>query len=166
MAYLNKVMVIGNLVRDPELRYTNNGTAVCSMRLAVNNKFRTREGEDREESCFVDVSAFGRQAELCDSYLQKGAPAYVEGRLQLDQWEDKTTGRNRSKLEINARQVQFLGAPGSRGSFQDGGEGAGAQTSGNGDNQQETKSGDAAQPSSGAGGGSAESDDVDDQIPF
>ena len=131
MAYLNKVMIIGNLVRDPELRYTTNGTAVCSMRMAVNRRFRTREGEDREESCFVDVSAFGRQAELCDSYLQKGAPAYVEGRLQLDQWEDKNTGRNRSKLEVNARQVQFLGAPGNRGSFQgEGGEDM-PQSSGN-----------------------------------
>lgn len=119
MASLNKVLLMGNLTRDPELKYTQGGTAICKLGLAVNRRYQTSQGEDREETCFVDIDVFGRQAELCDRYLRKGAPAFVEGRLRLDQWEDRNTGQNRSKLKINAQRVQFLGAPSQGATFED-----------------------------------------------
>ncbi|MFO7820845.1 MAG: single-stranded DNA-binding protein [Lentisphaeria bacterium] len=119
MASLNKVLLMGNLTRDPELKYTQGGTAICKLGLAVNRRYQTSQGEDREETCFVDIDAFGRQAELCDRYLRKGAPAFVEGRLRLDQWEDRNTGQSRSKLKVNAQRVQFLGSPGSGSTFED-----------------------------------------------
>ncbi|MFW6413984.1 MAG: single-stranded DNA-binding protein [Verrucomicrobiota bacterium] len=166
MAYLNKVFLIGNLVQDPEMRYTPNGTAVCSIRLAVNRRYQTKQGEDREETCFVEVVTFARQAELCESYLQKGAPAYVEGRLQLDQWEDKNTGAKRSRLKVNAQNVQFLGAPGRRGSFA--GDDNDEQSSKPGDNSsdyQQNESQKADQPEASGANEDAEGD-VNDKIPF
>jgi len=119
MASLNKVLLMGNLTHDPELKYTQGGTAICNLSLAINRRYQTRQGEDREETCFVDIDVFGRQAELCDRYLRKGAPAFVEGRLRLDQWEDRQTGQNRSKLKVTAQRVQFLGSPGQGSTFED-----------------------------------------------
>ena len=110
MATVNKVFLIGNLTRDPELRYTPNGSAVCEFGIAINRVF-TSNNERKEETCFVDVNAWGRQAETCAKYLKKGAPVCIEGRLHLDRWEDKETGRPRSKLKVVAERTQFLGSP-------------------------------------------------------
>lgn len=115
MANLNKVLLIGNLTRDPELRYTPGGTAVASFGLAMNRKFRSSSGEDREETCFVEVNAFGRQAEVISEYMSKGRQIFVEGRLHLDQWEDKQSGAKRSKLTVTAENFQFLGGPSDQG---------------------------------------------------
>lgn len=115
MANLNKVLLIGNLTRDPELRYTPGGTAVASFGLAVNRKFRTSSGEDREDTCFVDINAFGRQAEVLSEYMAKGRQIFIEGRLHLDQWEDKQTGAKRSKLTVTVENFQFIGGRGEQG---------------------------------------------------
>ncbi|MHC4711825.1 MAG: single-stranded DNA-binding protein [Planctomycetota bacterium] len=115
MANLNKVLLIGNLTRDPELRYTPGGTAVASFGLATNRKFRTSSGEDREDTCFVDINAFGRQAEVLSEYMAKGRQIFIEGRLHLDQWEDKQTGAKRSKLTVTVENFQFLGGRGEQG---------------------------------------------------
>ncbi len=112
MAYLNKVFLIGNLTRDPELRVTPKGTAICQFGLAVNRQFKDESGQTRDETTFVDIEAWGKQGELVSKYLTKGSPAMVEGRLKLDQWEDKTSGQKRSKLKIVLDNVQFLGRPG------------------------------------------------------
>ena len=132
MASLNKVLLIGNLTRDPISRSTSGGTTICELGLAINRRFRTAAGEDREETCFVDIDVFGRQAEHCSRYLHKGSLAFVEGRLRLDQWEDRTTGQNRSRLKVTAERVQFLD-PRSRqdgGGYQQGGQGGYQQSRG------------------------------------
>ena len=127
MANLNKVMLMGNLTRDPELRYTPSGTAVASFGLAVNRKWRSKDGQDREETLFVDVTAFARQAEVMSEYLSKGRPVFIEGRLKLDKWQDKETGANRSKHTVVVDNFQFIG------SKSDGqGSGGGGQSSGGG----------------------------------
>ena len=120
MAAYNKVILMGNLTRDPEIRYTGSGTAVCSLGLAVNRTYKTQSGELREDPCFIDVTAWGKQAESCNNYLKKGAPVFIEGTLRFETWTDKTSGQNRSKHTISADTVRFLGAPqqGS-GGFQD-----------------------------------------------
>src|SRR6059036_2839554 len=102
MASLNKVMLMGNLTRDPEVRYTPKGTAVAEIGLAVNRTFTAENGEKREETTFVDVTLWGRQAEVAAEYLKKGRPVFIEGRLQMDSWEDKTTGQKRTKLKVVA----------------------------------------------------------------
>ncbi len=111
MPALNKVILLGHLTRDPELRQTPQGAAVCSFGLAVNHRYATAAGEAREETCFVDIDVWGRQAQSCSSYLRKGAPALVDGRLRLDQWDDRETGKRRSRLRVLADRVQFVGAP-------------------------------------------------------
>ena len=111
MASFNKVILMGNLTRDPELRYTGSGTAVCGLGLAVNRTYKTQTGELKEDPLFIDVTAWGKQAESCNNYLKKGAPVFVEGNLRLETWVDKTTGQNRSKHTISAENVRFLGAP-------------------------------------------------------
>ena len=121
MASVNKVMLIGNLTRDPEVRYTPKGSAVADIGLAINRYFTMENGEKREETTFVDVVLWGRQAELAQQYLSKGRPVYIEGRLQLDSWEDKNTGQKRSKLRVVGENMQFLGSP------KDGGGGGGYQ---------------------------------------
>lgn len=108
MANLNKVMLIGNLTRDPELRYTPKGTAVADIGLAINRIWSNESGERQEDTTFVDVTLWGRQAELAEKYLSKGRGAYIEGRLQLDTWEDKETGKKRSKLKVVGENLQFL----------------------------------------------------------
>src|SRR5258708_5544907 len=109
MAGYNKVILIGNLTRDPELRYTSQGVAIAKIGLAVNRTWRNEAGETKEEVTFVDVDAFRRQAETLAQYLKKGSPLMVEGRLKLDQWDDKQTGQKRSRLGIVLEGFQFLG---------------------------------------------------------
>ncbi len=113
MPYLNKVFLIGNLTRDPELRYTPSGTAVADLPLAVNRRFTTANGEKKEETCFVDVTLWARQAEVASQYLKKGRPVFVEGRLHLDRWEN-SDGQKRSKLKIVGQNFQFLGGTGGK----------------------------------------------------
>jgi single-strand DNA-binding protein len=115
MAYLNKVFLIGNLTRDPELRVTPKGTAICQFGIAVNRQFKDESGATRDETTFVDIEAWGKQGELVSKYLSKGSPAMVEGRLKLDQWEDKTSGQKRSKLKVVLDNVQFLSSRGAGG---------------------------------------------------
>ncbi|MBX7157911.1 MAG: single-stranded DNA-binding protein [Verrucomicrobiae bacterium] len=110
MSSLNKVFLMGNLTRDPEVRYTPKGTAVTDISIAINTVYRTQEGDEKEEVTYVDIVTWGRQAETCGQYLTKGAPVFVEGRLQLDQWEDKD-GQKKSRLRVRAERVQFLGRP-------------------------------------------------------
>ena len=109
MASFNKVMLMGNLTRDPELRYTSNGSAVTSFGLAGNRKFKQGD-EWKEDVCFVDITVWGKQGENCAEYLSKGRPAFVEGRLQYSTWE--SDGQKKSKLEVVANTVQFLGSRG------------------------------------------------------
>jgi single-strand DNA-binding protein len=111
MASFNKVMLVGNLTRDPELRYTPKGTAVAKIGLAVNRVWTNEAGEKKEEVTFVDIDMFGRTAENVAQYMRKGRQLLVEGRLRLDQWDDKQTGQKRSKLGVVAETVQFLGSP-------------------------------------------------------
>ena len=108
MANLNKVMLIGNLTRDPELRYTPKGTAVADVGMAINRVWNNESGQKQEETTFVDVTLWGRQAELAEKYLGKGRGVYIEGRLQLDTWDDKETGKKRSKLKVVGENLQFL----------------------------------------------------------
>ncbi|MES2307259.1 MAG: single-stranded DNA-binding protein [Verrucomicrobiota bacterium] len=110
MPDLNKVMLMGNLTRDPEVRHTPKGTAVGDLSLAINQSYKAQDGQLREEVCYVDVVTWGRQAETCKEFLTKGSPVFVEGRLQLDQWETKE-GEKRSRLRVRAERIQFLGRP-------------------------------------------------------
>jgi single-strand DNA-binding protein len=110
MASLNKVHLIGNLTRDPEVKFTPKGVAVAEIGLAINRTHMTDRGEKREETTFINLTAWGRTAELARQYLAKGRQVFVEGRLQLDMWEDKQTGQKRSKLRVVAEAIQFLGA--------------------------------------------------------
>jgi single-strand DNA-binding protein len=109
MASFNQVTLLGNLTRDPELRYTPQGAAVCDFTLAVNRKFTKKDGEKVDEVAFVDVTAWARLAEICAEFLKKGRPLLVSGRLAQDRWEDEATGQKRSKLRVVAETVQFLG---------------------------------------------------------
>ncbi len=114
MASFNKVLMIGNLTKDPEVRYTPQGTAVASLRLASNRKFRSKNSQEwKEEVCFVTVVVWDKQAETCNQYLHKGSQIFVEGKLQSRSWEDKT-GAKRSVIEVRADRVQFLGSPQAR----------------------------------------------------
>jgi len=119
MASFNKVILMGNLTRDPQLRYlAQNNTAVADFGIAVNRKFKAASGEDREEVTFIDVTAWGKTAELINQYFTKGKPIFIEGRLKLDQWEDKQGGGKRSKLSVVIENFQFVGG-------RDGGGGGG-----------------------------------------
>jgi single-strand DNA-binding protein len=111
MASFNKVILLGNLTRDPEVRYTPKGTAVTDLGLAVNRSYTAENGEKREEVTFVDVTFWGRTAEVAGEYLKKGRPVFVEGRLQLDSWDDKQSGQKRTKLKVIGENMQMLGAP-------------------------------------------------------
>jgi len=133
MATLNKVMLIGNVTRDPEIRYTPKGTALVELGLAVNRRYTAENGEKREETTFVDVTFWGRTAEIANEYLKKGRSVYVEGRLQLDSWDDKTTGQKRSKLRIVGEEMQMLG------SREGGGGGGSREPSGGGDYDEEPR---------------------------
>ncbi|MHC4082122.1 MAG: single-stranded DNA-binding protein [Planctomycetota bacterium] len=112
---VNKVFLMGNLTRDVELKYTPSDQPVANIGIAVSRRYRTREGEDREETTFVDCEAWGRTAEVMNQYLAKGRPVFVEGRLKLDQWEDRETGKSRSKLRVVVENFQFVDSPGGGG---------------------------------------------------
>ncbi len=115
MASLNRVILAGNLTRDPEVRYTPSGMAVADLRLAVNERYKdSTTNEWKEKAVYVDVVVWGRQAETSGQYLSKGSPVLIEGRLQLDQWENQQ-GEKRSKLRVNASRVQFLSGAGGQG---------------------------------------------------
>lgn len=164
MAYLNKVFLIGNLTRDPELRVTPKGTAICQFGIAVNRQFKDESGATRDETTFVDIEAWGKQGELVSKYLSKGSLAMVEGRLKLDQWEDKTSGQKRSKIKVVLDNVQFLS---SRGGSGGGGGGGGAPM---GDEGGESASPERHAPPSRGGGSSAKpgpaAGNIDEDVPF
>ena len=119
MASFNKVILLGNLTRDPEVRYTPKGSAVADLGIAVNRQYTLENGEKREEVTFVDVTFWGRTAEVAGEYLKKGRPVFIEGRLQLDTWDDKQSGQKRSRLKVIGETMQMLG---SRGSASDSGD--------------------------------------------
>ena len=109
MASFNKVILLGNLTRDPEVRYTPKGSAVCDIGIAVNRVYTTDAGERREEVTYVDVVLWARLAEIAGEYLKKGRPVFIEGRLQMDTWDDKQTGQKRSRLRVVGESMQLLG---------------------------------------------------------
>ncbi|MCX5709503.1 MAG: single-stranded DNA-binding protein [Candidatus Omnitrophica bacterium] len=117
MASFNKVLLMGNLTKDPELRYTPQGMAVVNLRMAVNRRYKSKTGELKEEVCFITAVAWNKQAETCNQYLHKGSPLFVEGRLQSRSWEDNA-GQKRSVIEVRAERVQFLGSPSGAGKIQ------------------------------------------------
>ena len=165
MASLNKVFLIGNLTRDPELRVTPKGTSICQFGLAVNRQFKDESGAMRDETTFLDIEAWGKQGELVAKYLTKGSPCMVEGRLRLDQWDDKQTGQKRSRIKIVVENVQFLGGRGA------GGPAGGA--GGNAPSDDFDQSGDqpparpSAPPSRGPARPAAPAqDNVDEDVPF
>ena len=131
MASFNKVILLGNLTRDPEVRYTPKGTAVTELGMAVNRVYTAENGEKREEATFVDVTLWGRTAEIAGEYLKKGRPVFIEGRLQLDTWDDKQSGQKRSKLKVVGEGLQLIGSrPGGAGGGGSGDEeGSGAPRS-------------------------------------
>ncbi len=110
MPNLNKVMLMGNLTRDPEIKYTPKGTAIANFGIAVNRTYTPEGGEKREEVTFIDLEAFGRTAEVIGEYFKKGRPIFIEGRLKLDSWDDKTTGKKMSKLRVVVDSFEFLGS--------------------------------------------------------
>ena len=155
MASFNKVILMGNLTRDPELRYTPKGTAIAKIGLAVNRVWTNEAGEKKEEVTFVDVDVFGRTAENVGQYMRKGRPILIEGRLKLDQWDDKQTGQKKSKMGVVAETVQFLGsAPGAG----EGGGGSSAPAAPRAPRPAPAASAPAAEPLE--GDGPPESDDV------
>ncbi|MEP4077603.1 single-stranded DNA-binding protein [Haloferula sp.] len=163
MANLNKVLLMGNLTKDPELRYTPKGTAVGDLGLAVNRRVSDGNGNWSDETTFVDITVWGNTAENAQKYLTKGRGVFVEGRLQLDTWEDKTSGQKRSKLKIVAETLQFL---------PDGKGGGGARPSGGGGGgaaQSSAPAQSAPQNAPQQGGSAAAPSDFDgeeDDIPF
>jgi single-strand DNA-binding protein len=186
MASLNKVFLMGNLTRDPELRYAGGGggaqggSAICKFGLATNRQWRDQSGQQQEEVTFVDITVFGRQAETCNEYLRKGRPVFIEGRLNFSQWEDRESGAKRSKLDVVAERVQFLGPAGGAGgggprepggeegspaprAARPAGQGGGPRGGGSGGGTSGAPGGGPAQP--GKSGGGAEGVDFDD-IPF
>jgi single-strand DNA-binding protein len=158
MANLNKVMLIGNLTRDPDLKYTPGNQAVCEIGLAVNRKYRTKEGEDREETTFVDCEAWGKQAEVLKQYMTKGKPLFVEGRLKLDTWEDKDGGK-RSKMRVVIENFQFLGAAG-------GGGGGGGERYVTEEGGSSSRGGSRGGRGSSGGGGAPHQNVAEEEIPF
>jgi single-strand DNA-binding protein len=155
MASFNKVILLGNLTRDPEVRYTPKGSAVCDLGIAVNRVYTTEGGEKREEVTYVDVVLWARLAEIAGEYLKKGRPVFIEGRLQMDTWDDKQTGQKRSKLRVVGETMQLLGGrpPGaSGGPAETGEEDRPARSSG--------------KPSAPPPKSSASAEPDDDEIPF
>ena len=148
MANFNKVILMGNLTRDVELRQTPGNQTVANIGLAVNRTYQTREGDRREETTFVDCEAWGRQAEVMAQYLSKGRPVMIEGRLKLDQWQDQQ-GQNRTKMRVVIENFQFVGGRG---------EGGGGGGGGGGNNS--------APAQAPAGGGGNHQSVSDDDIPF
>jgi single-strand DNA-binding protein len=153
MASFNKVILVGNLTRDPELRYTPKGTAVAKLTLAVNRTWKSETGESKEEVSFVDVDVWGRQAEVIAQYMRKGRPLLVEGRLKQDTWEDKTTHQKQSKLKVVLESFSFIDS-----NRPEGGGGGGAPAS-DAPRRQSPPPAKSPEPAEGEGPG-AEEDDV------
>lgn len=163
----NKVFLMGNLTRDVEVRNLPSGGSVANIGLAVNRRFRTQDGQNREETTFVDCEAWGRTAEVMAQYLSKGRPVFIEGRLRLDQWQDKDGG-NRSKLKVIVENFQFVDSRG--GGDGDGGSGGGGNYSrggsGGGGYSRGAAGGGSGGGSSGGGGGGGYEPIDEDDIPF
>lgn len=153
-------MLMGNLTRDPELRVTPKGTPICQFSLAINRQFKMESGESREEVIYVDVEAWGKQGETIAKYLTKGRPLYVEGRLRLDQWEDKNTKEKRSRMKVVLEQFQFLGD--SRG----GGAGGGAPSAGGGEFDQTPSLEKNSPPPRAPSAKPAAAENLDEDVPF
>jgi single-strand DNA-binding protein len=145
VANLNKVLLMGNLTRDPDLRYTGSGQAICNFGIAVNREWSGKDGQKGKDTCFLRVKVWGRQGENCAQYLKKGRPCFVEGRLESSQWETKE-GEKRTTIEVVAERVQFLGGRG------EGGRGGGSDYSRSSDNDQDSQN--------------DFIEDVEDDIPF
>lgn len=139
MASINKVFLMGNLTRDPELRYTPGGAAVCEFGMAMNEKWKDQaSGQMKEKVCFVDVTCWKRTAEVAAEYLKKGSPVHVEGQLTFDQWEDQSTGQKRSKIKVTCHKITFVGSKnGAGGQGQDQGAAAGTGGASEGVGQEE-----------------------------
>ncbi|GAB5558769.1 MAG: single-stranded DNA-binding protein [Synoicihabitans sp.] len=155
MANLNRVLLIGNLTRDPELRVTPKGSSICQFGLAVNRTFKDASGQQREETTFIDVEAWGRQGEVISKYCSKGRPLFVEGRLRFDSWEDKNTGQKRSRLSVVLENFQFIGG---RGDDQGGG---GASSGGSSASMERNTP-----PPRSAPPAPAQDDNLDEDVPF
>ena len=153
MASFNKVILLGNLTRDPEVRYTPKGSAVCDLGLAVNRSYTLDNGEKREEVTYVDVVLWARLAEIAGEYLKKGRPVFIEGRLQLDTWDDKQSGQKRSKMRVIGETMQLLGSRPS---------GGGGGSSESGEEDRPAKSGKPAAPPKSSG----PTEPDEDEIPF
>ncbi|HLU37889.1 MAG TPA: single-stranded DNA-binding protein [Planctomycetota bacterium] len=124
MANFNKVILLGNLTRDVELRYSQGGLAIAKLGMAINRRTTGQDGEAKETTCFVDLTAFGKQAEVLNQYVGKGSPLFVEGRLEYSTWDDQE-GQKRSKLAVVIENFQFVGAPRGAGGGGSGGDGGG-----------------------------------------
>ncbi|HEX2099412.1 MAG TPA: single-stranded DNA-binding protein [Candidatus Synoicihabitans sp.] len=163
MANLNRVLLIGNLTRDPELRVTPKGTAICQFGLAVNRSFKDESGQTREETTFIDIEAWGRQGETISKYCTKGRPLFVEGRLRLDQWEDKASGQKRSRMKVVLENFQFLGGRGEGGPG-----GAGGGNAGGDENFDQSPERHAPPPRAGSARPATPppADNLDDDVPF
>jgi single-strand DNA-binding protein len=157
-ASLNKVLLMGNLTRDPEVKYTPKGTAVGDLAIAINDSYKAQDGTIKETVTYVDIEVWGRQAETCKQYLTKGRPVFVEGQLRLDQWETPQ-GEKKSRLKVRADRVQFLGSPGGSGG------GGGGRSGGNYSSGAATASGKTAQPAPAVSEEASPLPD-DDDIPF
>ncbi len=153
----NKVLLMGNLTRDIELKHTSNNNAVGNFGIATNRKWKSADGEWREETTFVDCEVWGRTAETMSKYLRKGRPVFIEGRLKLDTWEDKNDGSKRSKLRVVVENFQFIDSGGGGGGSSGGGGGYASSGAGS------SYSGGA---SSGSGGSAPSTPPPDDDIPF
>ncbi len=157
MANLNRVLLIGNLTRDPELRVTPKGNAICQFGLAVNRTFKDGSGQTREETTFIDIEAWGRQGETISKYCTKGRPLFVEGRLRFDSWEDKNTGQKRSRLSVVLENFQFIGG---RGDGSDEGNSGGGGSSYNESPERHSPPPRAPRPAPAA------EDNLDEDVPF
>lgn len=164
MASFNKVILLGNLTRDPETRVTANDLTICKMGLAVSRSFSTRDGERREETTFVDVDAFGRQAEVITKYLRKGSPIMIEGRLRLDQWETND-GQKRNKLCVVLENFQFVGGRDDN-SNSGGGSGGGYEQSAPPKREAQGSAQSSSSKSSSKEDFSADGDTLDEDVPF
>lgn len=153
MANFNKVILMGNLTRDIELRHTQGGMAIAKFGMAINRKTSSQSGEKRETTCFVDMTAFGKSAELLSQYVKKGSPLFVDGRLEFSTWESKDGGGKRSKLEVIVENFQFMGSGSREGGAGGGGGGGGGERRGGGRAQ-------AQEGSAGAGGGEVDYGDI------
>lgn len=169
MASFNKVILLGNLTRDPQVKYTTGGTAVTEIGLAVNRQWFDKQSNSRkEETTFVDVTLWGRTAEVAGEYLAKGRPVLIEGRLQLDTWDDRESGQKRSKLRVVGENMTMLGSRGEGGGGAPGGGGGGARSSAGGSRggdvgpsgQEPSDFGGFDEPSGGNEGGGGATDDV------